>query len=475
MLHEDYPSLPNDNDRQHEVWGRGLWRTVSILVTVSTLTVVGLTTSFTVASSAPNQAADSATFVRLSGENPSTNHHRLTALHLYHDRLFLRLAWSKTGNMNSARTEHTASVLSNGKILVAGGCNGTVINSVEFYDASTHSWVFTQSMKQARSYHTASTLTDGKVLVTGGTGPLSKENRAATCLLSSKALHMIDQMTQGRKNRQTGVLFGSWLLSDGDVQSSAEIYDPSVDAWLTTRSMRHARVFHTASVLPNGKVLVVGGADNVTFLQTAELYDPSNDTWTLVRSLHGTRGLHSASVLKDGRVLISGGIGSDSSEVSQLYDPYANSWKMAGLMNIPRIFHTASLLGDGTVLVTGGLIDKTGLPDAELYNPSTNTWVVTGSMNNGRAAHTATVLSNGKVLVTGGYGLNASTLLNSSELYDPTTERWTIVEPMNDERFFHQASVLSDGTILVAGGYTEQSKILKSAELNNPSARQVVQ
>ncbi|CAF4972788.1 unnamed protein product, partial [Rotaria sp. Silwood1] len=178
--------------------------------------------------------------------------------------------WITTGNMHNQRYLHTACVLENGKVLVTGGSDvdGYAKNATELYDPSTGTWRTTGSMKYGRYYHTASVLTNGKVLVTGG-------------------------------------LNGSDV--DAPSLNSAELYDQSTGTWTTTGSMKYGRVYHTTSVLANGKVLVTGGAGAWLGFNSTELYDPSTGTWTATDNMNHARYFRTASVLTNGKVLVAGG------------------------------------------------------------------------------------------------------------------------------------------------------------------------
>ncbi|CAF0823039.1 unnamed protein product [Adineta steineri] len=313
--------------------------------------------------------------------------------------------WSNTSNMNQARQSHTASVLKNGKVLVASGSNGSVLNSAELYNPSTETWTTIDSMHQARVDHTASILADGKVLVVGGfNGGRSRPN-------------IVDP------------------------------YDPSTESWTVTSNINQGRDGHTASILTNGK------------------YDPATGTWTTTGNLNQARYSHTASVLNNGKVLVAGGFYDAMSRLNsaELYDPSTGIWEMTGSMNEIRFYHTASVLTNGNVLVAGG-VSNGPLNSAELYDLSTETWIMTTSMNEARYYHTASVLGNGTVLVTAGL-YSASSILNTAELYDPLTKTWAIIDNMNQGRYLHTASILTNERVLVTGGFDEYFNELSSAEL----------
>ncbi|CAF3950520.1 unnamed protein product, partial [Rotaria sordida] len=251
----------------------------------------------------------------------------------------------------------------------------------------------------------------------------------------------------------------------GGYRSTAELYDLSTGTWKFAGSMKDARYRHTASILMNGKVLVAGGSNSSSYLSSALLYDPITGNWTTTGNMSNSRNSHTASLLINGKVLVTGGIHGLALNSSELYDPTTGTWTTTGSMNYARFYHTASVLTNGKVLVTGGL-NNDALNSAELYDPSTETWTITGRMNSERYYHTASILTDGKVLVTGGYYAGT---LNDAELYDPSTETWTIVSRMKNAREGHTASLLTDGKVLVAGGKNGNYDYLNSSELYDPS------
>jgi Ca2+-binding RTX toxin-like protein len=331
--------------------------------------------------------------------------------------------WAETGSLNTARAGHTASLLADGEVLVAGGADAAT--SAELYDPTQGSWTATGSLNTPRNFHTQTALSDGTVLVAGG------------------------------------------LVSNST--ASAELYDPATGDWTGTGSLNTARYNHTATLLSDGKVLVAGGVGLSGELASAELYDPTTGSWTPTGSMTVPRVDHTATLLPNGKVLVAGGCcGSGEPATAELYDPSTGSWTAtAGPPETARFNHTATLLSDGKVLVAGGFgegILPATLASAELYDPATDSWSATGSLNTARAQHTATLLPSGQVLVAGGQPTNVTSAMSSAELYDPATGSWTATDSMNFAREDHTASLLDSGQVLVAGGLGSNA-FLASAEL----------
>jgi uncharacterized delta-60 repeat protein len=323
--------------------------------------------------------------------------------------------WTLTGSLNTARYVHTATLLSNGMVLAAGGfdSNSTAFASAELYDPASANWTVTGSLNTARFLHTATLLPNGTVLVAGG------------------------------------------FDSNFNVLASTELYDPTSGTWTATDSLNTARTRHRATLLPNGMVLVAGGSDtNGIAVASAELYDPVSGNWTATGSLNTARGEHTATLLPDGMVLVAGGFDDSglSSASAELYDPASGTWTATGSLNTTHYAHTATLLSNGMVLVAGGLdSNNTASASAELYDPASGTWTITGSLNTARYLHTAILLSNGMVLVAGGFD-NNNTASASAELYDPASATWRITGSLNTAHCEHTATLLSNGMVLVAGG-----------------------
>src|SRR6266853_1898148 len=175
-----------------------------------------------------------------------------------------------------------------------------------------------------------------------------------------------------------------------------------------TGSLATAREHHTATLLPNGKVLVAGGSENAGALASAELYDPATGTWMTTGSLNDQRTSYTATLLPNGKVLVVGGYGRGIFGVwasAELYDPVSGTWTATGSLATRRWLHTATLLPDGKVLVAAGAENNNpiqSLASAEVYDPASETWATTGSLAHARSEHTATLLPNGKVVVAAG-------------------------------------------------------------------------
>ncbi len=380
-------------------------------------------------------------------------------------------AWTTVGSLGTTRSNHTATLLPSGKVLVAGGLNAsTTLNTAQLYDPATGRWSTTGPLLAARSNHTATLLTNGKVLVAGGNDGSTYLPSAELYDPAAGTWSAAGSLNAGRNFHTATPAPGHVLVAGGygtgGAAKTAELYDELTGSWTSTGSLTGARYNHTAALLTNGKVLVAGGygptgPSTNGALNTAELYDFSTKAWSSTGSLGAARYHHTATVLASGKVLASGGYtGSSAYASSELYDPANGTWAPTGSLTNGRYHHTATLLPNGKVLVAGGSGTSGTLSTAELYDPSAGTWATTTSLVAARYSHTATLLDSGSVLVAGGYG---TTYLASTELHDPTTGRWSTTGSLAAGRIGHTATLLTNGKVLVVAGGRS------TAELFNPT------
>ena len=229
------------------------------------------------------------------------------------------------------------------------------------------------------------------------------------------------------------------------------------------------------TLLPDGRVLVAGGSGSTERfgpkLASSELYDPAAGTWTVAGSMTERRHGHSATLLPNGTVLVVGGYDGRSNS-AELYDPITGTWTRTGNLPEPFLGHSDILLSNGTVLIAGGDVPTgpgaIGSAHAAVYDPASGTWTATGNMNTARLAQAATLLPDGRALVSGGRsdGGPGSATYASVELYDLDTRLWTPIADMTASRSGHTATLLPDGRVLVVGGVNDRGvDPLASAEL----------
>jgi hypothetical protein len=367
-----------------------------------------------------------------------------------------------TGSMSVGRDGHSAPLLADGRVLVAGGLDTAdsshPLSSAELYDPKTGTFGSTGSMSVARSLHTATLLHDGRVLVVGG--------------------YDSDDFT-GTGIAVPGASIPAVGSRPSDPRRIAELYDPTTGTFSRTGSMSVDRYGHTATVLNDGRVLIVGGESLRSGISaSAELYDPKTGTFSATGSMSTSRVGHTATLLPDGEVLIAGGYNSAGLSLAsaELYSPATGTFRLTAPMSVVRTDHTATLLRDGRVLIAGGRDangdQESAYSSAELYDPTTGTFSPTGSMWVARSGHTATLLGNGMVLLTGSAiagsgGTGKAEIM--AELYDPTTGSFTATEGMDEA--YDTATGLSDGGVLLTGGSTAVvggSESIATAELFRP-------
>lgn len=348
-------------------------------------------------------------------------------------------AFAPTGDMTTQRLGHTATLLTNGKVLIAGG-DATLPGShtwasAELYNPLTGTFALTGTMTTPRTDHTATLLPDGRVLIAGGS--VYSGDGSSTAL------------------------------------AGAELYDPSTGTFTATGAMTTPRQWHTATLLNTGKVLITGGAISSQpdgEISTAELYDPLTGTFSSTGSMAWVRAGHVAVLLPNGRVLISGGnaLNCDSQPNPELYDPAIGQFTLASPSAYPPDSSTlsavsASLLPSGSVLalLVGGCGDDHG---AEVYDSANGTFSAITAFVGG--FNTATLLPEGRVLIAGMDFFPDG----SAELYDPVTRAFAPVDGTFPKRESeHTATLLPDGSVLLAGGWICCGYSLSTAAIYHPA------
>ncbi|HYL01699.1 MAG TPA: IPT/TIG domain-containing protein [Steroidobacteraceae bacterium] len=335
--------------------------------------------------------------------------------------VFASPAFSAAGNMVTARYRPTASLISAGTpgaaILVAGGwdAHGAAIGTAEIYQVATGTFgAATLAMQCAHQGHTATVLQDGKVLIAGREGKTACAEiydpvagtftRTAGNMSTLVSEHAAVLLPSGKVLIAGGSTDGSGCTICASTKN-AELYDPATGMFtLTAQTMNSARSSPSATLLPSGKVLIAGGGATPIGgpLRTAELYDPGTDTFTSITSTMSVgRQYHTATLLSTGKVLLAGGqintgLGLGVTATADLYDPAAGTFQSTGSMASPRLYHTASVLGNGVVLIAGGsaapLATATGEAGAELYDPTSGIFTMTGNLATGRYGAAASPL-----------------------------------------------------------------------------------
>ncbi|HEX2573692.1 MAG TPA: kelch repeat-containing protein [Polyangia bacterium] len=360
--------------------------------------------------------------------------------------------FTRTGNLQSARALHTATLLADGQVLVAGGeqsGNGSLA-SAELYDPVAGTFSLTSPMRSPRQAHTATLLSNGRVLITGG--------------------------FDGAVTRQ--------LLA------SAELYDPATRTFFPVGNMNFRRQLHQATVLQDGRVLITGGyggppgSPNAAPVREVEIYEPATGQFTVLTTLNTARFLHQATLLRSGQVLVTGGANFASVAAAEIFDPATDSFYDIGNMLTARQSHTTTLLANGWVLIAGGSPAFQSLvasSTAELFDPGSGQFFDAGTLVHGRERHGATLLAGGQVLLAGGH---AADNVLEAELYTvpnplPTPGGGGGSPQLVPQRFAHSAhseTTLLDGRVLVVGGNTKPftdfaRDASRNAEIFDPATR----
>ncbi len=344
--------------------------------------------------------------------------------------------WTEGPFLTAIRGTTTAVVLEDGRVLAAGGGVGSIaLDAAEVFDPASETWQLAAPLAEARRGHQAAILGDGRVLVAGG-------------------------------------------LANGIPLASAEVYDPASDTWSTVSPMSIPRLGHSLTLLADGRVLAAGGSalesdeaaaggQTIRTEASTEIFDPSTGSWSAGGAMGTARFEHTATLLGDGRVLMVGGSGptGDGEDVgplasTELYDPAADAFVGSTDMAAARTNHAAALLNDNAVIISGGAGGDNGdvsLASVEVFDSRAASWTTVGAMGTTRTGHTATALDGGRVLVAGGETVRRGERrsLTSGEVFEfdrGASGEWRSAGDMSCPRSEQAAVLLSDGSVLVIAG-----------------------
>ena len=345
--------------------------------------------------------------------------------------------WTEAPGLASIRGTATAVVLDDGTVLAAGGGVGAIaLAAAEVFDPAAEAWRSVAPLAEARRGHQAVVLDDGRVLVAGG-------------------------------------------LANGVPLASAEVYDPAADAWSPVGPMSVPRLGHSLTLLADGRVMaaggsalesdeVAGGGQTIRTVATTEIFDPSTGTWSGAAEMGTPRFEHTATLLGDGRVFMVGGLGPAGEGAEQdlplrsteFYDPAADAFVSSTDLAEGRANHAAALLNDNAIIVSGGTSGESGdisVASAEVFDNRAATWTTVGAMGTPRTGHTATALEDGRVLVAGGETVRRGSRrsLSSSEVFEfdlGASGEWRSGGDMACPRSEQAAVLLDDGSVLVIAG-----------------------
>ncbi|WP_373497512.1 IPT/TIG domain-containing protein [Aquiflexum sp.] len=358
--------------------------------------------------------------------------------------------WARTGGLNEKRHGHTATLLTDGRVLVAGGRNtNDFLNSVEIFNPETNTWAHSGYLHLERAQHSACLLADGKILFIGGFSPI-------------------------------GVL------------NQCEIYDPETGISNLIEPMNSPRALHSSVQLDEQRIMVISGTDGVNnlnlgrplFLSSSEILNLNNNSWASVKSIEGTlmptttlysHARYNSSIkLPDGKIFFAGYLGGFGGIESycRIYDPSIDTWIPASKFTYVGVSTLdLTLLPNGEVLMVKDL----QFGQFDLYKPQEDIWVKLGNNVLFIPQQTSTTkLDNGHILFAGGnsgglFNINDAWPRHYSSIFDPNTGDQNIEIGNIIDRCWHTATKLNNGTVLITGGLGNSRISIASSEIFVPA------
>ncbi|ADB51788.1 kelch repeat-containing protein [Conexibacter woesei] len=333
--------------------------------------------------------------------------------------------WHPVASMSTVHRAHGAVLLRDGRVLIASGTSsGGAVATAELYDPVNGSWTPAAPPLVPRHYATATRLIDGRVLLVGGAAATGVTTHAELYDPTANTWTATGAMNEPRNGHAAVLLADGRVLVAGgaddtrNASATSEVYDPATGLWTPTAgTMSDSRENLHAALLDDGRVLVAGGYDvnpSTMFRSSADVYDPATNSWSPTGALATSRGQGGTAVLPDGRVLAVGGVNHTGFLASiELYDPVAASWSPGGAIPHAGNVVTATALDDGRVL-----IQSDGSTETVLFDPATNALSPVAHQSSApRGLASLTVLEGGRVLMAGGNNLA------TAELFTPPAER----------------------------------------------------
>ncbi|CAM6000928.1 unnamed protein product, partial [Sphagnum balticum] len=286
--------------------------------------------------------------------------------------------WTAVGLMTDERIYHGGVVLNDGSVFVCGGSYGVstaadTLATTEIYNVTTKTWAASSNMQYGRFFHTVTLLQNGTVLITGGFD---------TTLTAANTWEIFSAK-------------GATLSTYGTTMNSK-------------------RAEHTATLLNDGNVLLCGGYSSYdsstywtvssNYLSSCEIFSYTKHTFNLTTvSMTSARALHTASLLSNGNVLLVGGYIGSIVSGAEIYYYLTQNFSSVPSLNTPRCKHVAFTLSNGGVAVIGGSVGATETNKVEIYDPSSNKWNYTTSMVNSRCSFPPVAFANGDMIIIAGY------------------------------------------------------------------------